>query len=1061
MTKPLPLTDPHHSAWTQAHAGTGKTHILVERFLRLLLAGEDARSILCLTYTRNAAFEMKERLLQRLGRWWHMADDQLHDELERMEEDVTPEKKERARELFSHCLNHYHDLQLTTIHAFCQMVLRRFPLEAGVEPVFELCDEGMEESLRHEALQSLVQRAATEPTSQTAEALARIVTISSETNPFAKGSSSGWHDALKQLSQNEVSRSYDINQLLKLHEGDSAIVMARAFAQLHEIAPEEINDYIAQFLTQKGEMRKRIEIKSEYKRSKPVEAYSVYQFYEQWSARQATEDLAHSSRLLLRIGRAYMDELTAIKRRNAVLFYDDLIEQTTRLVRDSHGISWVMYKLDQAIRHVLIDEAQDTDERQWEMIFGLTQDFTTGSGTDEERTHAIKRSFFSVGDPKQSIYGFKGASPAVFEEAYKRFKACYGEVQTDVAKRGLHHSFRSSPVILQAVDGVFADNTVRAGVVAEGETLRHQASDKTADLTGSIEVWSLQAKETQQKKDDNPFAYPPQTPAVQTEHLLADRIASYVRQLIDDGSAPNDIMILVRTRKDIFRALMPALKKYQVIAEEPDRFNPFDHMAVQDLMAVARFALDINDDLSLAEVLKSPLCDLRDDDLEQLTVLREDQSLWQGLKKSSRESHRCAHELLSDILARSDYQPLYEFFASLAHRLTYAQHDHDAVTYFLDEALRYEQRHGSSLQLFVHEKEQWQRGDVKREISTSFGHVKISTIHGAKGLEADTVILADASDAMGGKDAGGLLKGMSGELPLWTGASSIAKGAPMFVTRQRIEQDKEKQSRNRLLYVAMTRAKRRLVVAGIERSGSDNWHAIIEKNVSSKSAVTLPRPMPSDTMHKASHDISALLSRQPADDMKQETPPMILVPSAYKYDEEVVASGIGGDDARQRGIIIHQLLDYLPTIDEDEREKRARVMVHRWLPTWSKKLRESLVAETLAVMAHEQLALLFGDQSRGEVAITGLWRGRRINGRVDRLAYHDGGWLCADFKTGAEKKELPASWLAQMALYDVLLANINPDTARAMMIVETQNCRVHHLSQQQLREARQKWLDQS
>ena len=1049
MTEPLSLTDPHHSAWTQAHAGTGKTHILVERFLRLLLAGEDARSILCLTYTRNAAFEMKERLLQRLGRWWHMADDQLHHELQQMGEDVTPEKKERARALFAHCLNHYHDLQLTTIHAFCQMVLRRFPLEAGIEPVFELCDEGMEESLRHEALQSLVQRAAADANSQTAEALARIVTISSETNPFAKGSSSGWHDALRQLSQDDVQRSYDINQLLGLNDGDSAHVMRQTHAAQWNIKPEELDDYYAQFLTQKGEVRKNFET---HEHAEPIR---------QLVAREAIEDLASNSRLLLRVGRAYMDELNEVKRRRAVLFYDDLIEQTTRLVRESHGVSWVMYKLDQAIRHVLIDEAQDTDEQQWEMIFGLTQDFTAGSGADEERTHDIKRSFFSVGDPKQSIYGFKGASPAVFEQAYQRFKACYGQVQTDVAKRGLHDSFRSSPVILRAVDGVFADDAVRDGVVADDEALRHQASDKTATLAGSIEVWSLQEKEEKQKKDDNPFAYPPQTASVQTEHVLATRIASYVRQLIDDGSAPSDIMILVRTRKDIFRALMPALKKHRVIAEEPDRFNPFDHMAVQDLMAVARFALDINDDLSLAEVLKSPLCHLHDDDLERLTVLRADQSLWQGLKRSSHESHRCAHDFLSDVLARSDYQPLYEFFASLAHRLTYAQHDRDAVTYFLDEALRYEQRHGSSLQLFVHEKEQWQRGDVKREISTSRDHVKISTIHGAKGLEADTVILADASDAMGGKDAGGLLKGAGGELPLWTGASSIAKGAPMFMMRQRIERKKEQQSRNRLLYVAMTRAKRRLVVAGVERSGGDNWHAIIEKNVSGTSATILSPPTPSDMQHKASHDISALLSRQPSDAMKQETPPMVLVPSAYKHDEEVVESGTGGDDARQRGIIIHQLLEYLPTIDEAVREQRARMMVHRWLPTWSEEHWESLVAETLAVMAHPQLALLFGDQSRGEVAITGLWRGRRINGRVDRLAHHDNGWLCADFKTGAVKKELPASWLGQMALYDVLLATMNQDTARTMMIVETRNCRVHHLSQQQLQHARQKWLDLS
>ena len=488
MTEPLSLTDPHHSAWTQAHAGTGKTHILVERFLRLLLAGEDARSILCLTYTRNAAFEMKERLLQRLGRWWHMADDQLHHELQQMGEDVTPEKKERARALFAHCLNHYHDLQLTTIHAFCQMVLRRFPLEAGIEPVFELCDEGMEESLRHEALQSLVQRAAADANSQTAEALARIVTISSETNPFAKGSSSGWHDALRQLSQDDVQRSYDINQLLGLNDGDSAHVMRQTHAAQWNIKPEELDDYYAQFLTQKGEMRKSFET---HEHADPIR---------QLVAREAIEDLASNSRLLLRVGRAYMDELNEVKRRRAVLFYDDLIEQTTRLVRDSHGVSWVMYKLDQAIRHVLIDEAQDTDEQQWEMIFGLTQDFTAGSGADEERTQGIKRSFFSVGDPKQSIYGFKGASPAVFEQAYQRFKACYGQVQTDVAKRGLHHSFRSSPVILRAVDGVFADDAVRDGVVADDEALRHQASDKTENLAGSIEVWSLQEKKAQPPK---------------------------------------------------------------------------------------------------------------------------------------------------------------------------------------------------------------------------------------------------------------------------------------------------------------------------------------------------------------------------------------------------------------------------------------------------------------------------------------------------------------------------------------------------------------------------------
>ncbi|MGE0153106.1 MAG: double-strand break repair helicase AddA [Reyranellaceae bacterium] len=878
-----PAIDPQVSAWVTANAGTGKTKVLTDRLLRLLLSGTPPSKILCLTFTKAAAAEMRNRLAAALGRWSRLDEAALRVELGKIvPAAITRDALARARGLFARVLDEPGGIYIVTLHAFCQAVLQRFPLEAQVPPHFQVLDEAQAADLLLAARDQVLERAETEPA--LAQAL-RVVAARVDGTRFADLLQAvlSRRTALQAvLAQPGGERQYlaRLAKLFGLKPGESeAAILAemgnpppaleqrlraccaalargaktdqgrgQAIAELLAAGADReglLAAYCNQFLTQKGEPRASLATKAigdDIRRTLAEEAERLCAL----QRKRLSAGVVERSTALLKLAFAVIGAFERAKQQRAALDYDDLIERTRALLDQSGAPGWVLYKLDGGFDHVLIDEAQDTSPQQWDVVRRLTGEFFAGAAAQPQ-----KRTLFVVGDLKQSIYSFQGADPAKFVEMHRFFRDRIQEAHEDFEDVPLIASFRSTAAVLQAVDLVFAAGSARDGVAEdEDNAIEHRAV--RLGEAGRVELWPLVEPLPDEKPD--PWQDPAeQEGALPPQRRLARLIAAHIRHQIDRDELPSqnrrvaarDIMVLVQRRNAFVEALVRELKERGVGVAGIDRLKLTSHIAVMDLMAIGQAALLPGDDLTLATVLKGPLVGLSEEALFTLCWQRPG-SVFQALRAradAGEEPFAGAWRVLAAVFARADFMPPFEFYGELlgrdGGRLKLLQRlgpeAADPIDEFLGLALSYQRGSAPSLQAFLH----WlQAGEpvVKRELEQSArDEVRIMTVHGAKGLQAPIVYLPDTtfnplqrSEPLvpGGKSEDALL--------VWRAAQ-----ADSDQTADRLHEDRQQSRRrenNRLLYVAMTRAADRLVICGArgKREIPDNcWYAMVRRALES------------------------------------------------------------------------------------------------------------------------------------------------------------------------------------------------------------------------------------
>jgi ATP-dependent helicase/nuclease subunit A len=878
-----PAIDPTVSAWVTANAGTGKTTVLIARLLRLLLSGTPPSKILCLTFTKAAAAEMRNRLTNALGKWSRLDDEALRIELRKIvPAHITSEALARARSLFARVLDEPGGIYILTLHAFCQAVLQRFPLEARVPPHFQVLDEAQAADLLLQARDQVLEKA--ESNAELAEAL-RAVAARVDGRRFGEllqavlakrtslqavlGEAGGPRRYLAKLAKQFGIKPGQTEAMILAEMGAPPAALEKrlrdccepllkaaatdrkrgeAIAALLAAGNDRaafVTDYCGQFLTQKGEVRAILATKGvppEIGEALLEEAERLCALHKK---RQSLAVLERST-ALLKLGFAVIAEFEREKRQRAALDYDDLIEKTRALLNEAGGPSWVLYKLDGGFDHVLIDEAQDTSPQQWDVVRRLTEDFFAGD-TAQSQT----RTLFVVGDLKQSIYSFQGADPRKLVEMRGFFRERIAEARQDFEDVPLIASFRSTDAVLQAVDLTFAAGAAREGIAEDDDSeIRHDPV--RLDEAGRVELWPLVGPLPDQEID------PWQDPTEQEGELppqrrLARLIAAHIRHQIDHEELPSrnrkvmarDIMVLVQRRNDFFEALVRELKERHVGVAGVDRLKLTGHIAVMDLMAIGRAALLPTDDLTMATVLKGPLVGLSEDELFTLCWKRTG-SVWQALRQradAGELSFRAAWQTLSAIFARADFMPPFEFYGELlGHdrgRLKLLQRlgpeAADPIDEFLTLALSYQRNNAPSLQAFLH----WlEAGEpvIKRELEQSLrDEVRIMTVHGAKGLQAPIVYLPDTSfnPLQRGEP---LVPGENADeaLLIWRGsqADSDEKSEALHKARQQ----QRREEANRLLYVAMTRAADRLIVCGVQgkKEIPENcWYRLVQRALES------------------------------------------------------------------------------------------------------------------------------------------------------------------------------------------------------------------------------------
>ncbi len=1088
--------DPVASTWVEANAGSGKTRVLTDRVARLLLRGVPPERILCLTYTKAAAAEMQLRLFDRLGAWAMMPDAELLTALAALGAEV-PDRTEAlraARRLFARAIDAPGGLRIQTIHAFCGALLRRFPLEARVPPGFR---EGPERGLTRLREDVLADMAEGEDRRHL-DALARHHT-GDDPGAFAvrAGALGAIAPRAALAALLEVPETLDAADLARIafEPGDADLLRAAAAAlakggktdmgaavRIAALRPEvaDLPNWEAAFLWKSGEnvgRAKTADVNDRPLGTKAVRADPAFPAAELDALMERIEAAAQARRALAALERtdalrgfaaAFARRFEAAKLRRGWLDFDDLLRRARDLLADPAVAPWVLWKLDGGIDHVLIDEAQDTAPVQWEIVAALLREMTAGQGADRPG-----RTLFVVGDPKQSIYRFQGADPAGFARTRDDLGARLEAAGHPVQDVPLLHSFRSAGAVLGAVD-----------VMLDGAPEERQTEHLPffADLPGRVDLWpSAPAPE---KAEPAPWQDPVDRPAedaapIRLARAVVERVAEMIgTQAIPERSGdrvamravrPGDVLILVRSRGTIFREIIRHAKALGLPVAGADRLRVAAELAVRDVTSLLAFLSLPEDDLSLAEALRSPLLGWSEADLYAAAQGRPPRrSLWEELR-GREDEWPATLAILTDLRDRAGYLRPYELIERildhhdgrrrLAARL--GPEIAEGIDALLGLALTYEADEVPTLTGFV----SWLRADgseIKRVAEGAGGLIRVMTVHGAKGLEAPIVILPQA----------GPVRGTPAQVPdlLETPAGIVWKPrkedmpAPLAPA---VDAEKARMAAEqvRLLYVAMTRARSWLIVAGAGDMGADgtSWHARVEAALGGLRAAPLETPFGPGLRHQAG-DWAAPAPEAPEappapaplpDWIGRHPPPAAEDPAPRKPSDLGGAKSLPGDGtqggdaqdtdgeaARLRGIHLHRLLEHLPLHPGLPDEGVASDLLTGGPEGADPAAIPALARAARAVLDAPALAHLFAPGTLAEVDVAGEVPGLGpMFGTIDRLVIGDR-ILAVDYKSNiavpSGPEDVPEGLLRQLGAYAALLAPAFPDRPVDLAILWTQ-----------------------
>ena len=1139
---------PERSTWLAANAGSGKTRVLTNRVARLLLRGARPEQILCLTYTKAAAAEMQNRLFRTLGGWAMLPDDALGKALETLGETaLSPKRLRQARTLFACAIETPGGLKIQTIHAFCARLLRRFPLEAGVSPQFGEMDEQAAQTLTHGIIQPMAEGEQAPLLDDFAaqlggeDSLDKVI-LQVVKNREALGNPCTWPRLLEIFSLppniteqglvGQVLQPADMELLAQLRarlESSGSRNDQSASRKLASLAVDHptVADLalLERVLLTGASAREPHQAKVDKFPTKALRQAMASRMpglnelmVRVQQARPYRLGLAAAQRsmALHNFAAAFLPIYTQEKQRRGWLDFDDFIQKSGFLLRDSSVADWVLFCLDRGVDHILLDEAQDTSPEQWDVIDKLTQEFSSGEGARD-----LQRTIFVVGDKKQSIYSFQGADPAAFDEWGGRFQQRLQGANLPLQQLHLEYSFRSAPVILQLVDVLFADHRA-AGFSAEE---RHRAFRKA--LPGRVDLWPLIAKvdgAEQPSWSDAKEHTSPHPPA----KVLAEQVATFISGLIHSGETipvaveegaiqrravrPEDVLILVQRRSELFTEIIAACKARRINIAGKDRLKVAAELAVKDLISLLRFLATPADDLSLAEALKSPIFGWNEQQLFSLAHHRpRGCSLGQALQNQAAQ-HPETVKILEDLRNRTDYLRPYELLERILIRHGARQRlmgrmgpeAEDGIDALLSQALTYETTEVPSLTGFL----LWATTDaleVKRQLSEASDMVRVMTVHGAKGLEAPIVILPDTLFLKKDPGPDQLIPTSHANYNtlLW---NTKTPDRP-HVLREAVaaQQAKDQEEHMRLLYVAMTRAQSWLIVAGFgalkEDKGAINWYQHVQQGMERcASAVAAGEMQGIAVQHQRQDgeteqmfyphgkilrltcgDWSAPALREdgqrsgqqpsPLPDHLRRPPqqqqageePAVINPS--KLDGDKALPGEGGglapEMAMKRGTAVHGLLETLPAVAPEFRRQVAASLLEKEESEFSAAEREAMAQEVMDVLEAPALAQIFGEDSLAEVGFSVTVAGRPLQGIMDRVVVYPDKVLVIDFKTNATvpttPEDCPEGILRQMGAYRHALTALYPNRVAEAAILWTRTATMMILPGELLQDAWQRY----
>lgn len=1126
---------PDISAFVSANAGSGKTRVLTNRVARLLLRDTPPNKILCITFTKAAAAEMSDRLFKLLGDW-ALADDEMLNknlnDLEGISMSRNAEDLAIARRLFARALETPGGLKIQTIHSFCESVLKRFPLEAGVAPGFDVLEESDAKDLAVQSIEHVARKAATEnqawqeafntlsqwlaperqrdlildvgfgkrtafeklstklggwdalndqvcnmlgiePTESKTRIIEKIVAS------YNKNILELWCETLLTFGGNLEKRGTALKEYFTAHNDEDRWQALHNTFLKSDGAPYS-NNYITTAALKKAHPA----IAEALDRTKYTIADTAQKI--------KSIDIANATNALFILGGATAELYKKSKAARASLDFNDLIDHTGQLLSSEATTQWVMYKLDQGIDHILLDEAQDTGPDAWSVIDSFLKEFFAGSAARD-----LTRTFFAVGDQKQSIYSFQGADALLFNAK-----------QIDLGKKisatskfqnfPLSLSFRTTQPVLKFVDALFAEASTLNNVSSEA-TLSHGVFRQ--GQAGLVELWPLISPAD--KEDFAPWDMPLDTISEQNPIAqLASQVATTIKGWLKNNEAleskarpikPGDVMILLQSRSPLYHEMIRALGRERVPIAGPDKMSLLEDQGVLDLLSFMRAVLLLSDDLSLAETLKSPFFGIDDEALFHIAYGRGKKSLWDTLKTKAK-NNPAYQEIVSAIQSAQKiarYEGPFSFLnylldsgkpsgrEKLIQRLTYACLE--PINELLQQALNFESRNPRSLQGFLQYITKAE-GIISRDADQSSNSVRVMTVHKAKGLESPIVFMLDAGRTPVSAKVGPVLDKIADEHP---DLPVLVANTDLATDQTKMAKDKEISLRHdeyrRLLYVAATRAEDRLYICGIKKKKNDkqqSWYQLAQaafdrlgsdvqegaalwsghiKRLSNKQTATIEKPTAPKPVQQ--YPLPPALSQE----AKAEITPRRLSPSLlaneieYDLKGNEIAHAYAPDlpgNALFRGTVLHRLLELLPDIPKPERQTAGITLLARIAPLIDETERAEWCREVIETLETPGFKAAFGPGSMAEVPITGRPKGIRqniiISGQIDRLIISSEAVLAVDYKTNRpppmRAEDTPLAYIAQMAAYRALLQEIYPNRPVNCAILWTYEARLMPIS---------------
>ena len=1096
-------SDPDVSAWVGASAGSGKTKVLTDRMLRLMLPRPDGRpgaapeKILALTYTKAAASEMSLRLSKLLSRWAVLENDALSKEIEYLTgraPDLTV--LAYARTLFARVLDTPGGLKIMTIHSFCQSVLARFPLEAGLSPGFKALEEEESRVLLEEAQNIVLRRARTQPgsilgtavqilgrhlTQDSLQSLIKSIlaerremtdivrrnfgpealyanictmfgiepglTPEDALNKFCNAAvedENAFRAAIVALSESEKKTDFEKAQRLRNFMGAAPEARSRLYSTYKKV-----------FLNNDGDAYKNLASSTVKKNNPDALAFLALQcsrliaFEEEQKARRTAQGTSAVFIFVHEVMETYND----LKKVKGGVDFDDLILHTLSLFKGEKfpnikydSTAWVMYKLDGGIDHILLDEAQDTNPEQWEIIALLTHEFFSGQGHKTE----VTRTLFVVGDEKQSIFSFQRAAPEKFEEMRNFFARKIRQAGQEFRTLDINTSFRSSQIILDAVDSVFTNMHPESKLGAR--YTRHRAS--RTGQGGSIELWPIlrsDKKEQEEQTEPEGWSLPDRiVESISGSYKMAEKIGDAIHKMISSeeelhgyGRAvrAGDIMILVRSRGAFVNQMVRALKKRSIPVSGVDRMVLGEELVVHDLRALAGFSLLPEDDYTLACLLKSPFVGMSEENLLLYSNKRPG-SLWESIKKTG---DSVLLSWLEKLLSSPYRQKPYAFFQDVlmrpcpadahsgmrAMRTRLGEDMLDTLDEFLNIALQFERQRRGGMHLFLYAQEH-SKAEIKREMEEAGRAVRIMTVHGSKGLQAPIVFLPDTIRTSASVKPDKLIWPSKGGLswPVYIPSVKEVPGTLSHIRQFLLEKSHEEY--RRLLYVAMTRAEERLYIGGYinKRGPSEDqtvpyWYKDIWTGLSNHPRVKkikVGNGHEEESNGDEQYGLSLFAARP-------------LIPSRPSYAEQAARSPLQDEEPYrfQRGTVTHRLLQSLPSVPDDgSRIQAAKKYLHSVSPVLPDDVQEAILRETMGILSDPVFAHVFATNSLAEIPVTGYMRdGQILSGQIDRLAVTEHEVFIIDYKTNrpppARLEDVPPAYKQQMQAYAEAVRQIYPN----------------------------------